>query len=192
MAVLDKLRGFWQTFSFERAARHEQEFSFVQPLPPDFLGELAGNYQIRTLTIKNLDELDTLDRRCFTNGDSYARHTLEFLLKEPNSLAYCIYQPKTAQMIAFIIAMHEADGTGHITTVGVAPEHRRKKLAFLLLEHAENAFRLRNVRTMRLEVRTNNFGAQQLYARAGYTVAQRMNTYYSNGGDGFLMVKSLV
>ncbi|HEX8194605.1 MAG TPA: GNAT family N-acetyltransferase [Pyrinomonadaceae bacterium] len=191
MAVLDRLRGFWQTFMFERTSP-EQEFPFLAPLPPDSLAKFSGDYHIRALTIKHLDELDALDRRCFINGDSYTRGTLEFLLKEPNSLAYCVVLPKNGQMIAFIIAMHEPDGTGHITTIGVAPEHRRRGLAFLLLEHAENAFRLRNVRTMRLEVRTNNFGAQQLYARAGYTVAQRMNQYYANGGDGFLMIKSLV
>ncbi|MDQ4122764.1 MAG: GNAT family N-acetyltransferase [Acidobacteriota bacterium] len=191
MAVLDRLRGFWQTFVFERP-KPGPEISFTAPLPPDSLTKFSGEYQIRPLTIKQLDELDALDCRCFTNGDSYTRHTLEFLLKESNSLAYCVVLPKTGQMTAFVIAMHEPDGTGHITTIGVAPEHRRRGLAFLLLEHVENAFRLRNVRTMRLEVRTNNFGAQQLYARAGYTVAQRMNNYYANGGDGFLMVKSLV
>jgi ribosomal-protein-alanine N-acetyltransferase len=189
MAVLDRLRGFWQTFVFERS-QPEHEFPFVAP--PDSLSDVSDDYQIRSLTTKNLDELDALDRRCFTNGDFYTRHTLEFLLREPNSLAYYIVSPKTGQMVAFLIAMHEPDGTGHITTIGVAPEQRRRGLAFLLLEHCEHAFRLRNVRTMRLEVRTNNFGAQQLYARAGYVVAQRMNCYYANGGDGFLMIKSLV
>lgn len=191
MAVLDRLRGFWQTFVFERP-QPEQEFPFATPHAPDIFTKFSGDYRIRALTIKHLDELDALDRRCFTNGDSYTRHTLEFLLREPNSLAYCVTTAKTSQMVAFVIAMHEPDGTGHITTIGVAPEHRRRGLAFLLLERAENAFLLRNVRTMRLEVRTNNFGAQQLYARAGYTVAQRMNRYYANGGDGFLMIKSLV
>ena len=191
MAVLDRLRGFWQTFMFERP-QHEQDFPFVAPVPLESLTKFADDYEIRPLTTKHLEELDALDRRCFTNGDSYTRHTLEYLLKEPNSLAYRVVSPKNGQMAAFVIAMHEQDGTGHITTIGVAPEHRRRGLAFFLLERVENAFRLRNVRTMRLEVRTNNFGAQQLYNRAGYSVAQRMNQYYANGGDGFLMVKSLV
>jgi ribosomal-protein-alanine N-acetyltransferase len=191
MAVLDRLRGFWQTFMFERP-QPEHEFSFIAPLPLDSLTKFADDYEIRPLTIKHLEELDELDRRCFTNGDSYTKHTLEFLLKEPNSLAYRVVSPQSGQMAAFVIAMHEQDGTGHITTIGVAPEHRRRGLAFLLLDRVENAFSLRNVRTMRLEVRTNNFGAQQLYNRAGYSIAQRMNHYYSNGGDGFLMVKSLV
>ena len=191
MAVLDRLRGIWQTFGLERS-ESEPTITVIKPVAPESLKRSANGYEIRALTIKNLDELDSLDRRCFTNGDSYTRHTLEFLLNEPNSLAYRVVSPKSRMMVAFVIAMHESDGTGHITTIGVAPEHRRRGLAFLLLEHAENAFRLRNVRMMRLEVRTNNLGAQELYARAGYSIAQKMNHYYANGGDGYLMVKSLV
>jgi ribosomal protein S18 acetylase RimI-like enzyme len=44
---------------------------------------------------------------------------------------------------------------------------------------------------VRLEVRSVNVGAQQLYLNLGYTVTQRLPRYYSNGGDGLLMVKSL-
>jgi ribosomal protein S18 acetylase RimI-like enzyme len=45
--------------------------------------------------------------------------------------------------------------------------------------------------TVRLEVRTRNFAAQRLYEHLGYVTVQRMAQYYSNGDDGYLMVKSL-
>jgi ribosomal-protein-alanine N-acetyltransferase len=44
---------------------------------------------------------------------------------------------------------------------------------------------------VRLEVRSVNTGAQQLYRNLGYIVTQRLPRYYSNGGDGLLMIKSL-
>jgi ribosomal-protein-alanine N-acetyltransferase len=44
---------------------------------------------------------------------------------------------------------------------------------------------------VRLEVRTLNTPAQKLYESLGYTVTQRLPKYYSNGGDGLLMLKSL-
>jgi ribosomal-protein-alanine N-acetyltransferase len=47
------------------------------------------------------------------------------------------------------------------------------------------------VRTVRLEVRVGNLAAQRLYEQLGYAVVQRMERYYSNGDDGYLMVKSL-
>ena len=52
-------------------------------------------------------------------------------------------------------------------------------------------FHRRNVRIVRLEVRANNTSAQKLYLSLGYSVTQRLPKYYSNGGDGLLMVKSL-
>jgi ribosomal-protein-alanine N-acetyltransferase len=44
---------------------------------------------------------------------------------------------------------------------------------------------------VRLEVRVSNVSAQGLYEQLGYVVVQRMGKYYSNGDDGYLMVKSL-
>jgi ribosomal protein S18 acetylase RimI-like enzyme len=59
------------------------------------------------------------------------------------------------------------------------------------MEKVEDGFRRRDVRIVRLEVRSINTGAQQLYSNLGYTVTQRLPRYYSNGGDGLLMIKSL-
>jgi ribosomal protein S18 acetylase RimI-like enzyme len=64
-------------------------------------------------------------------------------------------------------------------------------LARLILQEIERSFSARGVTTVRLEVRTLNVAAQKLYENLGYVTVQRMNQYYSNGDDGYLMVKSL-
>jgi ribosomal-protein-alanine N-acetyltransferase len=94
-------------------------------------------------------------------------------------------------MVGFIVGLVEPDHTGHVTTLGVAPEHRRRGIARRMLGKVEDGFRRRNVRVVRLEVRSVNAGAQQLYRDLGYVVMQRLPRYYSNGGDGLLMIKSL-
>jgi ribosomal-protein-alanine acetyltransferase len=189
MAVFPKLRDFWNFFPFVRV-KDEPPIQFVQPQPPESLAVFAEQYEVHLLTLAHLDELWRLDRRCFVDGEAYTRETLEFLLGEPNNLSFRIVL-KTGAMVGFIISMLEDDGTGHITTIGIAPEHRRRGLGFRLLERAEKAFLRRDVRLMRLEVRTANTSAQELYIRAGYSVMQRLSRYYSNGGDGLLMVKSI-
>ena len=60
-----------------------------------------------------------------------------------------------------------------------------------LMDKVEYGFRRRDVRMVRLEVRSINTCAQQLYRTLGYIVTQRLPRYYSNGGDGLLMIKSL-
>jgi len=78
-----------------------------------------------------------------------------------------------------------------LTTIAVAPEYRRRGLARMLMHEVERSFRARGISSVRLEVRVNNQTAQQLYEQIGYVVVQRINKYYSNGDDGYMMIKVL-
>lgn len=147
-------------------------------------------YEIRSLTEKHLKELLALNLRCFRKGENYTKHTFSYLLNEPKTLSYRIATPADS-LVGFIFVMTDEYGTGHITTVGVAPEHRRRGLARKMLLHTEEALRKRNITTVSLEVRVGNTGAQNLYRGLGFAVVQRLSNYYNNGEDGFLMVKSL-
>lgn len=94
-------------------------------------------------------------------------------------------------MAGFAFVMMNPDGAGHLTTIGVAPEHRRRGLGILLLTRLEEALKQKEASTIVLEVRISNIAAQKLYNSSGYSVVQRLSSYYSNGEDGYLMVKSL-
>ena len=147
-------------------------------------------YEIRPLTEKHLTEVLKLNLRCFKAGENYTKYTFSYLLSEPHVLSYRIVTP-TDQMVAFVFVMTSKDGMGHITTIGVAPEHRRRGLANTLLRHTEEALRKRRISTVMLEVRVSNTSAQNLYREADYAIVQRLKGYYNNGEDGFLMLKSL-
>jgi len=151
---------------------------------------VSSRYDIRPLTISNLDDCWRLDQRCFVDGEAYSRETFEYLLTAPESVSYRVAAANGA-MVGFVIGLIEPDHTGHITTVGVAPEHRRRHLGQRLMAEVEKGFKQRNVRIVRLEVRSLNIPAQKLYQHLGYAITQRLPKYYSNGGDGLLMLKSL-
>ena len=150
----------------------------------------GGSYDIRPLTLEQLDELWHLDQVCFVDGEAYSLETFRYLLTSPDSVAYRAVDA-AGKMAGFIVGLIEPDRTGHITTIGVDPEHRRRGLARRMMLRIEEGFRRRDVRMVRLEVRSVNAGAQELYAKLGYAVTQRLPRYYSNGGDGLLMIKSL-
>ena len=177
MAVFQTLRNYF----FVPLTDEEPET--IVPAP-------ATVYAIRPLTEKQMSEVLKLNLRCFKAGENYTKFTFSYLLNEPRTLSYRAVTP-TEQMVAFIFVMADDDGTGHITTVGVAPEHRRRGLAVQLLHRAESAMRERGITTVMLEVRVSNTSAQDLYRANGYVVVQRLKSYYNNGEDGFLMVKSL-
>lgn len=148
------------------------------------------HYSIRPLTQKHLNEVLRLNVRCFRNGENYTKHTFNYLLSEPRNLSYRTITP-LQEMVAFVFILVNEDGSAHLTTIGVAPEHRRRGLARQLLQHVENALRLRGVFTIVLEVRVSNTAAQDLYRESGYAIVQRLAKYYNNGEDCFLMMKSL-
>lgn len=176
MAFLDSIRNFF-------VPPQPREIEIIVPAPVTI-------YEIRPLTEKHQKEVMRLNLRCFLNGENYTKHTFAYLLNDPNTLSYRIVTP-TDEMVGFIFVMTDNNGSGHITTVGIAPEHRRRGLAEKLLAHAENALRKRAINTVMLEVRVSNIAAQSLYRGLDYAIVQRINKYYNNGEDCFLMVKSL-
>lgn len=175
MAVLQKIREFF--------VHSDADAEAIVPAP-------ETTYEIKSLTEKQLKEVWKMNQRCFKNGENYPMHTLEYLLTEANTLSYRAVTP-SGELVGFVFITLADDGAGHITTIGVAPEHRRRGIAHQLMERAEEALRNRKIETMFLEVRISNFGAQNLYRELGFSVVQKLAKYYNNGEDGYLMVKSL-
>ncbi|MFT3743446.1 MAG: ribosomal protein S18-alanine N-acetyltransferase [Pyrinomonadaceae bacterium] len=177
MAVLETIRNFFVPAIFA-------EPETIIPAPPT-------SYIIRPLTLDHLSQVLKLNIRCFRNGDNYTKYTFDYLLTEPRTLSYRMITP-TNELVGFAFVMVKEQNAAHITTIGVAPEHRRRGIARNLLEHLEKALIQREVGTVMLEVRVGNISAQELYKRCGYTTVQRINKYYSDGEDCFLMIKSLL
>src|SRR6476659_3296339 len=183
MAVLKKFRPRWWLSGRQSESVDAQ--TNIALVPP-----INARYDVRPLTVSQIDECWRLDQRCFIDGEAYSRETFDYLLTAPESVSYRVVTTGGV-MAGFVIGLIEPDHTGHVTTVGVAPEHRRRNLAKRLMWQVEDGFRKRNVRLVRLEVRTLNIAAQKLYESLGYAVTQKLPKYYSNGGDGLLMLKPL-
>jgi [ribosomal protein S18]-alanine N-acetyltransferase len=176
MAVLETLRSFF-------VPTGDAE-------PETVLPAAATDYRVKPLTIRNLAEVLRLNIRCFRNGDSYTKYTFEYLLNEPRTLSYRVVTPAD-DLVAFAFVMVNEEHSAHLTTIGVAPEHRRRGIAANLIRHIENALSQREINTLVLEVRVSNVSAQDLYRKMGFSVVQRIPRYYNNGEDCFLMMKAI-
>lgn len=176
MAVLETIRSF-----------------FLPPVPAEpevIVPAPSTTYEVRPLTLDHLQAALRLNIRCFRNGDNYTKHTFEYLLNEPRTLSYRMVTPAD-EMVAFAFVMVNENNAAHLTTIGVAPEHRGRQVAKRLLTHIENTLREKSVGTIVLEVRVGNTPAQDLYRKLGYTVVQRISKYYNNGEDCYLMMKPI-
>jgi [ribosomal protein S18]-alanine N-acetyltransferase len=174
--------------------------SLFSKLKKIFLGEdgvpdpiavpLSDEYFIHPLRIDRLDEVVALNARCFLKGENYNQTTFGFLLNDARNISYMAVN-QSGTMIGFIFIMRAQDDSGHITTIGIAPEHRRRGLAKRLLDHAEESLRKKGFSSVALEVRVSNHAAQELYLQSDYVIVQTLRSYYNDGEDGYLMMKAL-
>ncbi len=76
---------------------------------------------------------------------------------------------------------------GHVVSVAVLHDQRRKGIGKALVEEAIRGVRIRMCDELYLEVRCSNVDAVRLYEGMGFVAAQRLKAYYRDGEDAFLM-----
>ncbi|HYM69548.1 MAG TPA: ribosomal protein S18-alanine N-acetyltransferase [bacterium] len=76
----------------------------------------------------------------------------------------------------------------HVTTIAVAPEHRRRRIGERLLVALLDEAMRRGARWVTLEVRKTNAGAQTLYRKYGFKeIGVRRGYYSDNREDAIVM-----
>ena len=76
----------------------------------------------------------------------------------------------------------------HITNVAVLPQYRGRGLATRLMLSMMERASLLGATSMTLEVRENNLTAQRLYGRLGFSQNGYRPRYYSDTGEGALLL----
>ena len=76
---------------------------------------------------------------------------------------------------------------GHIVSVSVMEEYRGKRFGSTLVDEAAKGIKIRQCGELYLEVRCSNTAAVKLYEKLGFTIQQRLKTYYRDGEDAYLM-----
>jgi len=81
---------------------------------------------------------------------------------------------------------------GHVVSIAVVEEHRRKGIGNALVEESVNGVNLKKCDEFYLEVRCSNTDAVRLYEKMGFEIRQQLNAYYRDGEDAYLMAIELV
>jgi ribosomal-protein-alanine N-acetyltransferase len=76
---------------------------------------------------------------------------------------------------------------GHVVSIAVLPQSRRKGLAQALINAAMDGMRYYKAKLCYLEVRVTNTGGIALYKKLGFDVSRTVHGYYSDGEDAHVM-----
>jgi ribosomal-protein-alanine N-acetyltransferase len=80
---------------------------------------------------------------------------------------------------------------GHVVSIAVLPQGRRKGVALALMAAAMDGMRRYNAKQIYLEVRVTNGPGVALYKKLGFEVSRTIHGYYSDGEDAYVMSKKL-
>jgi ribosomal-protein-alanine N-acetyltransferase len=87
----------------------------------------------------------------------------------------------------YIIADVRNRNEGHIISIAVNKDERRKGVARALIEQVGSVFGEFEVEVVKLEVRVSNHSAIKLYESMGYRQVGMMPGYYRDGEDAIIM-----
>ena len=139
---------------------------------------------IREAVPRDLTRIIELERRCFTEQQSYSKRLFRHLLLKANSTFLVEIQDNIIQ--GFIIIVYRKNSTvAGIETIDVNPDFRRNGMGHRLLQAAEQEMKKRRIKKIRLEVSPGNKAAIRLYENEGFKKISLLKNYYLFDHDGY-------
>jgi [ribosomal protein S18]-alanine N-acetyltransferase len=146
----------------------------------------SGEIVITPASAGDLMGLRNLQRRCFSDGQSYGIVTLLVFHLWPR--AHTLVARRGEDVVGCVIGDVQKD-QARVLNICVDPAHRRQGLGSALLSTIEQILDHDN---MTLMVEDKNLAAQALYRQHGFLSSGDMRDYYGRNRHGVLMQKRRV
>ena len=145
--------------------------------------------KLRDVRMADFESLYRLDQACFDRGVAYSRQELRGFLTL--STAQAVAAEIGGAIIAFAVGYVSVRRLGHVVTLDVAAEHRRKGIGKALLAELLRRFAAAVVAEVRLEVDMENATAIAFYERFGFQKRRRLPDYYGPNRPAWEMALKL-
>ena len=91
--------------------------------------------------------------------------------------------------VGFLAAVISSDGQARILMFAVSSEFRRRGIGRQMMDAFVQTCGMRGLRRIELEVRISNEEAIRFYKHYGFEIAAVLPKFYTDGEDGFKMVR---
>ena len=145
---------------------------------------------IRHATKADFPVLLEIDTESFPAETAYDSNELAYFMNQTG--AETIVLEHGGVVAAFLIVeVDQKNKTGTVVTLDVRENYRRNGYGSRLLQRAEEIVTEHDAWQFRLQVDVNNAGAIAFYERHGFRPVRKLNHYYADGHDAWLMIKKL-
>ena len=131
---------------------------------------------IRPFSFSDLDSILQIENQSFPKSpyDGTTFLNLHYLYPETFLVHInTIRGQKEEKILGYVIFSQD----GHVISIAVSPQYRRKGIGTQLLQRVMKTPRIRKVWA---EVRRSNQGAQAFYFKMGFRITDRVPNYYGN------------
>lgn len=155
------------------------------------MSEVESPILIRRFKAEDLDQVIYINRTCLPENYS-AYFFMDLYTNYPETF---IVAEEGGKVVGYVMCRIEAVFSGlslarrgHVISIAVLPEYRRRGIGEALLKEALNAMvNHYGVRDCYLEVRVSNTPAINLYKKLGFKIERVIREYYADGENAYLM-----
>jgi len=134
----------------------------------------------------DMDTIVDLERAIFRPSEQYTLGFINWLCRNCTKYSYIAFMGD--KPVGYIISCIEGFSRGHVISVGVLGEYRRRGVGSELMSRSICSMVNDGADYVILEVRVSNTPAITLYRKLGFEVRDLLRAYYSDGEDGYLMI----
>lgn len=158
---------------------------------------MLQTFKLRKFVPDDLQKVMNINRVCLPENysdvffiDLHHKHPETFIVAEENGdiIGYIMCR---IEIGLGNIGIGGLTRKGHVVSLAVLPESRRKGVASELLKEAMKGMVNYKAKQIFLEVRVTNGEAISLYKKLGLEVSRTIGGYYSDGEDAYVMSKKL-
>ncbi len=161
----------------------------------EFKFDLDGIY-FRNCLFEDIAHVMHVNR--MTLPEKYSRYTFLWLLRTYPDLFYVAIDEEESKVIGYIMNKIDTGYSffeqsnrviekGHVFSIGVLREYRKRGIASALLALGFKAMIRRGVEEIFLEVRVSNIPAIKLYEKFGMIIVDKVPYYYADGETANVM-----
>lgn len=158
---------------------------------------MQQTFDLRKFAVDDLERVKHINHVCLPENytdyffvDLHRRFPETFVVAEEDGevVGYIMCRIETGLSI---FGFHGLIKKGHIVSVAVLPQYRRKGVGQALVTMAMENMRFYKAKQCFLEVRTSNTPAINIYKKLGFQVSRTIRGYYADGEDAYVMTIEL-
>ncbi|MEZ0345745.1 MAG: ribosomal protein S18-alanine N-acetyltransferase [Infirmifilum sp.] len=94
-------------------------------------------------------------------------------------------------LVGYVISCHESEDELHVHSIAVADWFRGRGVGKKLMEETLTLARRKKIKRVRLEVKTDNTPAINLYEKLGFKRKTILKNFYVDGSDAYVYILNL-